>query len=200
MNTENVIQKNRKGRLFVVSGPSGVGKTVLAAEIVSFFSPGLVYSVSATSRNPRGNEKDGKDYFFLAKGDFETAISENKFAEWALVHGNYYGTPKSFLDSNLEKSISVLMNIDVQGADKIAESYPESVKIFILPPSMDVLEERLRKRNMDSEKDLVKRLSNAKEEILHKTNYHHLVINDNFDKAVAELKSIFSSYIFPEKA
>lgn len=186
------------GFLFVISGPSGVGKTVLCGEMLKRFPEEVVYSVSATSRLPRRGEKNGRDYFFYRRDDFESAIKENQFAEWAIVHGNFYGTPKFFLDRNLEASKHVLMNIDVQGALKIKASYPQAILIFILPPSFEILEERLRKRNQDSEDVLQQRLRNAKDELEFQEEYSHVVTNDDLEKSSETLKSILAKYIFAE--
>ncbi|MBF0544918.1 MAG: guanylate kinase [Candidatus Riflebacteria bacterium] len=191
----NSPSQKKLARLFVLSGPSGVGKTVLCNRIIPFFSTKLVYSISSTSRKPRENEIHGRDYFFYSKEDFESAIKQNQFAEWALVHGNYYGTPKSFLNEKIEQGINVLLNIDVQGAAKIFAEYLDAVTIFILPPSLEVLKERLKRRNLDSEKDLLVRLSNAKMELEQQNKYHHILVNDDLEKAVVELKSIFEKYI-----
>lgn len=186
---------NSNGFLFIVSGPSGVGKTVLCNEIVERFAPHIVYSISTTSRAPRGGEKNGQEYFFCSSEEFERAIERNEFAEWAFVHGNYYGTPKRFLSENLNSGKHVILNIDVQGAMKIRESYPESVMIFILPPTFEELESRIRKRNMDSEHSLKHRLENARKELDYKEHYRHTIVNDDLGQAINELIRIFSGYV-----
>jgi len=195
--TGNSFGSSSRGKIFIISGPSGVGKTVLCLRMMEKFQPELVYSISATSRNPRGNEKDGKEYFFYTREKFEEAIKAGLFAEWALVHDNYYGTPKSFLEENLAKGKSVLMNIDVQGALKIKECFPEAVLIFILPPSIEVLEERLRKRNQDSEETLRRRLLNAKIEMQFRNEYTHEVVNDDLETTVETLEKILRSHLNP---
>lgn len=191
----DAIKKPDKGFLFIVSGPSGVGKTVLCNEIVKRYSPVVVYSISATSRLPRGGETNGQEYFFYKSEDFEAAIKRNEFAEWAFVHGNYYGTPKRFLEENLDAGKHVILNIDVQGAMKIREQYPDSVMIFISPPSFEELETRIRKRNMDSENSLRHRLDNARKELSYKEQYRHSIVNDNLPLAINELNGIFADYI-----
>lgn len=186
---------SNKGFLFIVSGPSGVGKTVLCNEIVEKFAPKVVYSISTTSRAPRGGEKNGQEYFFCSADDFEKAIGNNEFAEWAFVHGNYYGTPKKFLTDNLEAGRHVILNIDVQGAMKIREQYPESIMIFILPPTFEELESRIRKRNMDSENSLRHRLENARKELGYREQYRYAIVNDNLEAAIKELTGIFECYV-----
>ena len=174
------ITQNKKGYIFVVSGPSGVGKTVLCNYIVEKYKPDVVYSISTTSRAPRGGEKDGQEYNFCTAAQFEEAIKENAFAEWACVHGNYYGTPRKFLMDNVNDGRHVVLNIDVQGGMKIHKEYPEAIMIFILPPSFEELEHRIRGRNMDSEESLKKRMINARKEIDYSKQYKYCLINDDF--------------------
>ncbi|MFZ2956603.1 MAG: guanylate kinase [Candidatus Ozemobacteraceae bacterium] len=185
---------HKQGLLFVISGPSGVGKTVLCNRMVRQFAPQVLYSISATSRPPRGGETDGQEYFFYPKEKFEKLISEDSFAEWAIVHGNYYGTPKSFLDDKLIHGNHVILNIDVQGALMIKTAYPDCILVFILPPSMEILEERLRGRNMDSEESLQHRLANARREIEFRHEYAHVLVNGDLDKATKELEEIFKAH------
>ena len=191
----NSSQATGKGFLFIVSGPSGVGKTVLCNAIVSKFAPDVVYSISTTSRAPRGGETNGQEYFFCTAEEFEKAIERDEFAEWAFVHGNYYGTPRRFLIENLEAGRHVILNIDVQGAMKIREKFPESIMIFILPPTFDELESRIRKRNMDSEHSLRHRLENARKELDYRDHYRYAVINDDLNAAISELTDIFAGYV-----
>ncbi len=188
------LSKPEKGYLFIVSGPSGVGKTVLCNEIVNTF-PKVLYSISATSRAPRGGEKNGQEYFFFTEDEFKSAIEKDEFAEWAFVHGNYYGTPLSFLEQNINSGRHVILNIDVQGAFKIREKYPEAIMIFILPPSLEELESRIRKRNMDSEEALKHRLENAKKELAYKGQYTYSIVNDDLENAIKELKGIFKNFV-----
>ncbi len=196
----NSSQTTRKGYLFIVSGPSGVGKTVLCNAIVNKFAPDVVYSISTTSRAPRGGETNGQEYFFCTAEEFEKAIERDEFAEWAFVHGNYYGTPRRFLIDNLDAGRHVILNIDVQGAMKIREKFAESIMIFILPPTFDELESRIRKRNMDSEHSLRHRLENARKELDYRDQYRYAVINDNLDAAIGELTNIFSTYVQNQQA
>lgn len=189
------LTDKKHGYLFIVSGPSGAGKTVLCNAVVDKFSPEVVYSISTTSRAPRGGEKNGQEYFFCTRDEFEASIENNEFAEWALVHNNYYGTPKSFLKKNLNNARHVILNIDVQGALKIRKEYSRAIMIFISPPSLEVLEARIRKRNMDSEKDLVHRMENAKVEIGYNDKYAYTIVNDDLQIATAELMGIFQKYV-----
>lgn len=192
MNTETNF---KKGYLFIVSGPSGVGKTVLCNHVVEKHYPKVVYSISTTSRAPRGGETDGQEYNFCTTEDFEDAIAQDAFAEWANVHGNYYGTPKKFLIDEMEAGRSVVLNIDVQGALEINKHYPDAVMIFILPPTFEELENRIRKRNIDSENSLKNRLQNAKQELEFKEKYRHVLVNDDLDVAKKDLENIFLKYI-----
>ncbi len=189
------MNKPEKGFLFIVSGPSGVGKTVLCNEIVKRYAPDVVYSISATSRAPRGGETNGQEYYFYSAEDFEKAIERDEFAEWAFVHGNYYGTPRRFLEANLDAGKHVILNIDVQGALKIREKYPDAVMVFISPPSFSELEMRIRRRNMDSEESLKNRLENARQEMGYKEQYRYSIVNDNLPEAITELNEIFVDYI-----
>lgn len=192
MNTE---KNSKTGYLFIVSGPSGVGKTVLCNHIVQRHYPKVVYSISTTSRAPRGGETDGQEYNFCTPEEFERDIANNAFAEWAKVHGNYYGTPKKFLVDEMAAGRSVVLNIDVQGALEINGHYPEAIMIFILPPNFEELENRIRKRNMDSESSLKNRLENAKQELEFTGKYQHVLVNDDLALAQTELEKIFLTYI-----
>ena len=181
--------------MFVISGPSGVGKTVLCNHMVTAFNPDVVYSISSTSRKPSDEEKNGQEYFFLTSDEFKQAISRGEFAEWALVHGNYYGTPRVFLDQQLNFGRHVVLNIDVQGAFKIRKEYPDSKLVFILPPSMNELEQRIRLRRRDSESDLQMRLENARKEMEFVDQYDFQVVNDNLEQAQKRLEGYFSREI-----
>ena len=178
-----------RGLLFVISGPSGVGKDTLRKKIFKIF-PDLKYSVSVTTRAPRKGEAEGKDYYFVSEGRFKEMIKENKFVEWALVHRDYKGTPINYLIETLQKGEDVLLEIDVQGAMQVKKKFPDGVFIFIAPPSWKDLEDRLRKRRTEEEKDLKKRLEDAHREMKYTKNYNYLVINDNIKEAMKKLKSI----------
>ncbi|HNW34306.1 MAG TPA: guanylate kinase [Candidatus Ozemobacteraceae bacterium] len=196
----DTVSERPHGMLFVISGPSGVGKTVLCNEMIDRFHPNMVYSISATSRAPRGGEKDGQEYFFYTPKRFEAEIARGCFAEWAVVHGNYYGTPRAFLDRQRDTGRHVLLNIDVQGAFKIRKAYPESVMIFIMPPSIESLEKRIRNRNMDTEDVLQQRLKNAREEISCRDQYDHILVNDDLSVAVDGLATILDGCIWNGRA
>lgn len=178
-----------KGKLFVVSGPSGAGKSTIVKNLLEL-APDLVLSISATSRKPRSGEVDGKDYFFLSEKDFQKKIEENYFLEWAEVHGNFYGTPKSFVEDNLNQGKSVVLEIDVQGAIQVKEKFPEAVLIFIEPPNFHELERRLRERKSEDEESVRLRLENARYEMALAKYYNYRVVNDDLSKAVKEVLKI----------
>lgn len=181
------------GRLFILSAPSGAGKTTLRHAILDRF-PEMIYSVSYTTRKPRPGEKNGKDYYFIKNEEFKKKIEKEQWAEWAKVHGNYYGTPAEFLDKGLALGFDILLEIDVQGAISILERYPESITIFIMPPSLKVLMKRLEKRGEDSKEAIEDRLLNAEKEIAQKNIYRHIIINDQLLKAIGELVSVIEQY------
>jgi guanylate kinase len=177
------------GHLIVVSAPSGAGKTTLCARLLKDL-PELVLSISSTTRAPRGSEKHGAEYFFLSREEFEKQIQAGRFAEWAVVHGNYYGTSKDAIDRSFAAGKSVLLDIDVQGAASLAKAYPqETYRIFISPPDLGVLEARLRSRGTDSEETIQKRLKNAEEEMKRHPEFDKVVINDQLDRAYNELRT-----------
>ena len=174
--------------LFVISAPSGAGKTTLCKKLLEDF-PLIRLSVSSTTRKPRGAEKDGVDYYFLSHEEFQKKIQEDRFAEWALVHGNYYGTSKDVLEQAMNKGFSVLLDIDVQGAEQLRLAFPsECFRIFISPPSLAELELRLRKRGTDTEEVIQKRLKNAEIEIQEVQKFDAIIMNDSLDRAYSELK------------
>lgn len=177
------------GRIFIVSGPSGSGKSTLI-RAVSQEIPNLGYSISHTSRPPRGHEKDGKEYYFVTKENFQKMIDRGEFVEWAEVYQDLYGTSVSSLRSQLSIGLDVIMDIDVQGARNIKEHFKEANLIYILPPSLAILEKRLRERGTDDEKSIRTRLKKAAKEIKNCVSYDYLVFNDELAQAVEELKSI----------
>src|SRR3989338_114182 len=191
-----------KGILFVVSAPSGAGKTTLSKKVTEMVD-NIHHSVSHTTRNPRPDEIDGKHYHFVSKNKIEEIIKKGEFIEWALVHGNYYGTSVSNLDIVQKEKKDLLLVIDVQGAEQLRKEHKTCSErsesngcyIFILPPSMKILERRLRIRGADSEEDIKRRLKTAEEEMHHYKTYDYIIINDNIDEAVNQLKSI----IFAER-
>ena len=177
------------GRIFVVSGPSGSGKSTLIREVREKILD-LGYSISHTSRPPRGQEKNGVEYHFVSKENFQKMIDNGDFVEWAEVYQDLYGTSVSSLRSQITVGLDVIMDIDVQGARNIKEYFKEAVLIYALPPSLEVLEKRLRERGTDDEKAIRKRLKKAAKEIKNCVSYDYLLFNDELDQAVEELKSI----------
>ena len=178
-----------KGLLFVLSGPSGVGKNTVLDELFKDFD-GVSYSVSATTRERREGEVEGDDYFFISEEEFKEINADDGFIESAVVHGHYYGTPKKFVDQKLEEGEDIILEIDTQGAKQVREKYPEAVYIFLLPPSLEVLENRLDKRGSESDKSKNIRLKNARQELKEVHNYDYEVINDNLADTVKEIKKI----------
>ena len=182
----------RHGRMIVLSSPSGGGKTTLAG-ILLRKDPRLIRSVSCTTRKPRHGEKNGKDYFFISKAEFRHKVRIKGFLEWAQVHGQYYGTPKQWVDLQLSKGKDVLFVIDVQGGEALKAQDPETVLIFVLPPNLRVLKERLKKSHDNSPADLAVRLKNAKGEIRQGRHYDFQVVNDRVPSAIKEIKGILNS-------
>lgn len=181
----------RRGLLLLVSSPAGAGKTSLTRQLVADHSD-LMLSISATTREPRPGEHEGREYYFKTRADFEAMIAAGAFLEWAVVNGNYYGTPKTPVMAALEAGHDVLFDIDWQGAAQIADKAPDdSVRVFILPPSWADLERRLRARAQDSEETIRARLELGREEILHWTNYDYVIVNKNLDRAYADLGHIY---------
>ena len=189
--TSHVSQK--PGHLFILSAPSGAGKTTLRRAILDRFSD-LLYSISYTSRKPRNEEHDSVDYHFIGKAEFETGIAQDRWAEWAKVHGNYYGTSAHFLNQNLADGKNILLDIDVQGTRQILNRYPESITIFVMPPSLEILRNRLESRGTDSAQTIALRLKNAKKEMAQHKLYRHVIINDRFADALAQLAFIIEKY------
>ena len=183
-----------KNKLFVMSAASGAGKTTLKDLVIKDF-PDIKYSISATTRKPREGEIDGVHYFFKTKEEFEQMIKDNALVEYNLVHGNYYGTPKSFVGKTLAEGNRVLFDLDVFGKVNFDKVYPDATGIFILPPSDEELERRLRGRGTDSEEVIQLRLANAKKEIEFaktKGKYEYTIVNDDLQKAADELRAILS--------
>ena len=182
--------------LFIISAPSGGGKTTLCREVRRHF-PDMLYSVSYTTRKPRKGEQDGIDYHFIDKNEFKIRIDHGKWAEWARVHGNYYGTDATFLDEGLRAGHDILLDLDVQGTRQLLKRYPECVAIFIRPPSLKVLKRRLEARGSDSAENIALRLDNAEKEIAQQDLYHQVIVNDRLPDAIEELISIIEQYRMP---
>ncbi len=181
-----------RNKLFVMSAASGAGKTTLKDKVIGEF-PDIVYSISATTRKPREGEVDGVHYFFKTKEEFEKLIKEDGLIEWNEVHGNYYGTPKFFVEDMLRQGKRVLFDLDVFGKVNFDKVYPDATGILILPPSEEELERRLRGRGTDSEEVIRLRLENAKKEMEFaktKGKYEYTIINDDLERAADELRAI----------
>ncbi|KJS32124.1 MAG: guanylate kinase [Desulfatitalea sp. BRH_c12] len=182
-----------KGHLFVVSAPSGTGKTTLCNRVRKYFSD-LYYSVSATTRPARPGEQDGRDYHFVSVQEFERGIAEGRWAEWARVHGNLYGTSAQWIADVLAQGGDILLDIDVQGARQILKRFPEAVTIFILPPDLAELERRLRLRGTDDDATVALRLVNAREEMAQQGLYRHVLVNDDLEKAARAFINLLKRY------
>ncbi len=178
------------GKLFILSGPSGVGKGTLRENALKNFS-NLVYSISCTTREPREGETNGVEYRFISRDEFEQGINNNLFLEYARVHENYYGTLKSDVIQELESGKNVLLEIDVQGALQVREKMNDSILIFIAPPSIEELSRRLINRNTETQHDLNIRLANAAKELELANKYDYIVVNDDLDSASRKLQEIF---------
>ncbi len=177
------------GILFIFSSPSGAGKTSLCRELVKFF-PNLHRSISCTTRLPRPDEQDGVDYHFLSGKEFQEKVEKGKFAEWAPVHGYKYGSLVDVVDRCRKQGVDLVFTIDVQGANRLKEKYPEAVSIFILPPSLEELQKRMEKRGSESPDEIRRRFEIARKEIAQKNKYDYIVVNDDFKEALKKLKSI----------
>ena len=180
-------------KLIIFAAPSGAGKSSLIKKIIEISEEKLELSVSATTRLPRKGEIHGKDYFFISDNEFNELKDKDAFIECANVHGNQYGTLKSFVHEKLEEGISVILDIDVQGFAQIRETIEEMISIFIIPPSLDELEKRLISRGLDTNDAIKKRLLNAVEELKHAESFDYIVLNDNFDNAIDQLSSVIFS-------
>lgn len=190
------LLKNQKkhGRLFIVSAPSGAGKTTLCKVVLNKFKD-MVFSVSCTTRKPRSKEQNSVDYYFISQNDFKKKLQNNQWAEWAEVHGNFYGTSSEFLNKTLSSGKNVLLDIDIQGAAQIIKQYPnDSVTIFIMPPSLDVLKNRLKRRGSDNDEAIEKRLLDAEKEIAQKDFYHYIIVNDQLSESIEKLISIIEKH------
>ncbi len=179
----------KRGLLFVVSAPSGCGKTTICRQLAST-SPKLNSSISVTTRPPRDNETNGRDYYFVSREKFLKMRRDGKLLEWARNFGYFYGTPRGFVDKALMEGKDMLLAIDVKGARKVKKIKPESVTIFLAPPSISSLRQRLKKRGTDSPREIKKRLKVAEREIAQSKKYDYVVVNDTIEKALGRLRSI----------
>ena len=183
---------NYSGSMLMVVAPSGAGKSSLVGALIAT-DPALTLSISFTTRNPRPGEVEGENYYFISESEFLQRKESGDFLEWALVHGNYYGTSKSWILEKMQLGQDVILEIDWQGAQQIQRIVPQATWIFILPPSLKILEERLYKRGQDDEKTIEKRLAAAHQELSHLDEADYLVVNDLFDIALTELRHIVSA-------
>ena len=180
---------NTPGKFFTLSAPSGTGKTTLLMRVLREF-PDLERSVSCTTRPPRPGEKDGVSYRFVDEKTFREMIQNDGFFEWEEVHGHFYGTPKAPLIARREKGRDTILDIDTRGAMSVKKSYPDSCAIFLMPPSIEVLEQRLRARQTESEASLARRLNNARMEMNEKNKFDYVIVNDELDRAFEEMKRL----------
>ena len=183
------MPNNSRGNLFIVAAPSGGGKTSLVRKLVGSLKD-IVISVSHTTRSLRPGEADGVDYFYVDQPTFLRMAQNGEFLEHATVFNHFYGTSQAQIAQRLEAGIDVVLDIDWQGAEQIRHSFPESVSIFIIPPSMDILKQRLVDRKRDDEQTIERRMQCARDELSHYNEFDYLIVNDDFDKAGAELMSI----------
>jgi guanylate kinase len=179
----------RQGLLFVISAPSGAGKTSLCRAMTNSLE-NITHSISYATRKPRAGEIDGRDYHFVAPERFQEMIKAGDFAEWAEVHSNMYGTSRRLLDNMVAKGVDVILDIDAQGAKQIKQLYEKAIYVFIMPPALEILEERLRNRKSDQEDEIRKRMLRARDEIKDYTMYDYQVVNRDFDRALSELRAI----------
>ena len=183
---------DRRGILFIISAPSGTGKTTLCKQLTTNL-PGLWHSISYTTRKPRLGEEHGRDYYFIEEQTFQEMAARNEFVEWAHVYGHLYGTPRKSLTEHIDQGIDVLLEIDVQGAMQVRKRFEDSVSIFILPPSMTVLRSRLQTRASDTPEEIQRRLHKVKEEVWSYREYAYIVRNEDLDRSLRDLESIFWS-------
>lgn len=180
-----------KGFLVILSAPSGTGKSTIARKLLARRKD-LRYSISCTTREPRPGERDGKHYFFVDKEEFKRRIQRNEFLEWAIVHDHYYGTPRSHVEDCIKDGLSVLLAVDVQGAAAIRRKMPDAVLIFVSPPSIEALKERLAARK-DASESVAKRLAAARAELAAAKNYDYVVVNDDLEHCIEQISSVLTA-------
>ena len=186
-------ERKNRGSLFIVSAPSGTGKTTLCRKLVSSL-PDLKFSVSYTTRQPRPREVNNRDYTFISRNQFMSMVDKKEFIEWAEIHGELYGTSKKRLEELIDSGINVILDIDTQGAMQLKKKTGEGTYIFVLPPSIEVLRKRLEKRMTDSKNEMEKRIKRAAVEIKSYRKYDYVIINNTLKNALKELKAIIISH------
>lgn len=184
----NRFHRALRGVLVIISAPSGTGKSTICSRLLGRHKE-LRRSVSCTTRSPRPGEKDGRHYFFIGRDEFKRRIERHEFLEWAIVHDEYYGTPRSFIDSAIHAGTNVLLAVDVQGAAAIRRKRPESILVFLVPPSLESLRERLAHRRDETE-SVSRRLESSRRELAHIQDYDYVVVNDTLHDAVSEIECI----------
>lgn len=182
---------SKKGKVIVFSGPSGVGKGTIKANLLKEFAGGVVDSISVTTRQPREGEKHGREYFFITMQDYEEQIKNNNLLEHNIYSENGYGTPRDYVNEYIDRGINVILEIDVNGFHQVKEKMPECVSIFVLPPSMEELERRLRGRGTEEEETIQRRLNAARNEIPCAPEYDYRIVNETPEQAYSELRSIY---------
>ena len=185
-----MIKSKKTGQLIVISAPSGAGKDTVVKELLKRKNHNLWVSVSATSRSPREGEKEGVDYYFLSKEEFEEKIEEGFFIEYTNYAGNYYGTPKKYIKDKLDEGIDVILIIEIEGASNIKKLVPEAIFIFIMPPSLKELVRRLKTRGTETNEKIMKRFHEAYKEVNDVSKYNYVVVNDKLDEAVDKVEAI----------
>jgi len=184
------MKRNKKSLILVLSAPSGAGKTTLCNALLKKF-PYIKYSVSCTSRKPRKGEKNGKDYYFVSERKFKKMIKNKEFVEWAMVHGHYYGTPYKNIEKAVNLKKDIVLDIDVQGAKNIRKKFKDAILVFVSPPSLKILKDRLMKRKQDSEEEIKRRIKKAKMEMKEIFWYDYNIVNDKLNEAKEKLFSIY---------
>jgi guanylate kinase len=187
-----MIPLTRKGFPIILTAPSGAGKTTLSRAVIKL-RPEIHYSISVTSRPPRPNEQDGVDYHFVPVAEFEKMLEAGELIEWAMVHDNYYGTPRKHIQEKLDAGVDVIMDIDTVGARAIKKLYPQAASIFVLPPSLEELARRLVSRASDGEEVIKKRLNRAKLEMAEISDFEYFIVNDDFQAAVHSVVSVIEA-------